>query len=130
MVVATQTLAVNVGCGEFPLDGWLNCDEIGYEGVDLICHIPPMPFESGSVDDLYAGHMLEHLNQRDAGLFLEEAMRVLRPGGRLGVLVPDTREILRRWLLQTGDVVACPEGVYWQMDDLDDVCEMLSLIHI
>ena len=39
----------------------------------------PLPMNSVSV--FYSSHVLEHLDQIDANIFLEEAYRVLLPGG-------------------------------------------------
>lgn len=41
-------------------------------------------FTSGSVDVVYASHVFEHLTLRTSGLFMSEAMRVLRLRGAHG----------------------------------------------
>ena len=48
-----------------------------------------VPFESDSVDYLYSSHMLEHLYYDDAKRLLADMFRVLKPGGRLRLAVPD-----------------------------------------
>lgn len=48
------------------------------------------PFADGSVTEIYASHVLEHLGyQRELRSALREFHRVLEPGGRLRVSVPD-----------------------------------------
>jgi hypothetical protein len=49
---------------------------------------------------------------------------VLVPGGRLGVVVPDTREIMRRWLAGDPTTFEMPVGRVSRVDDLDDVCAL------
>lgn len=113
---------VNVGCGDFPLADWINIDSAEDSAANLVMPVPPLPFEDNSTAEIYAGHFLEHLEKPTADEFLRECYRVLKPGGRLGILVPDTDEIMRRYLAKTGDRVEIPQGRYWRMDDLDDVC--------
>ena len=50
-----------------------------------------IPFLDLSVDFLYASHLLEHLFLCDAKIFLNEAYRVLKPGGVFRVCVPDLK---------------------------------------
>ena len=113
---------VNCGCGEFPLPGWINIDELGGRGVDVAKHVPPLPFGDESVDEVYAGHFLEHLHQGEACAFLLEAKRVLRPGGRLGLMVPDMREVMRRYVVDEPAPMEFPAGVHRDLRDLDELC--------
>jgi predicted SAM-dependent methyltransferase len=61
-----------------------------------------IPHASGTVDTVYSSHMIEHLVRDDAWAFLLECRRVLRPGGRLRLVVPDLR-LLARQYLERGD---------------------------
>jgi len=50
-----------------------------------------LPFAAGSAEVVYSSHMLEHLTREEAQAFLNEAFRILRPGGWLRLVVPDLR---------------------------------------
>jgi len=51
---------------------------------------PPIPADDLSIDVLYADQVLEHMSGIDAArAWVAEALRVLRPGGTLFVVVPD-----------------------------------------
>jgi SAM-dependent methyltransferase len=51
---------------------------------------PPIPGADESVDILYADQVLEHMSGIDAArAWVAEALRLLRPGGTLFVVVPD-----------------------------------------
>jgi len=51
---------------------------------------PPIPGDDASVDILYADQVVEHMSGIDAArLWIAEAMRLIRPGGTLFVVVPD-----------------------------------------
>ncbi|MBI2828792.1 MAG: methyltransferase domain-containing protein [Acidobacteria bacterium] len=58
----------------------------------------PLPFSSGTVDCVYASHVLEHLHDDEARRLLRECFRVLKPGGVLRLVVPDLRGIVERYV--------------------------------
>jgi predicted SAM-dependent methyltransferase len=125
VAIAVATLRVNVGCGDFPLAGWLNIDEAEDSAADMVRRVPPLPFDDNDVTELYAGHFFEHLTPEDANAFLDEAMRVLAPGGRLGLMVPDTREVMRRYVLDEPAPMEYPTGVWHDFRDLDEMCRVV-----
>jgi predicted SAM-dependent methyltransferase len=50
-----------------------------------------IPEASGTVDVVYSSHMLEHLDRREARLFLHECKRIMKPNGILRLVVPDLK---------------------------------------
>lgn len=56
-----------------------------------------MPIADGSVDVLYASHMLEHLSMARRAAFFGEAKRVLKPGGVLRLSVPDMARLVKKY---------------------------------
>ena len=50
-----------------------------------------LPVECGTVDLIYSSHVLEHLSYQDAGLALRNCFSLLKPGGKLKIVVPDLR---------------------------------------
>lgn len=115
---------LNLGCGAYRLEGWDNWDADPETPADRHFHAPPIPVGDRTVDEIYCGHLLEHFEPDEADELLRECRRVLVPGGRLGVVVPDTRAVLARYLEQRHEVVEVPEGVFWNLDDLDSVCRV------
>lgn len=118
---------VNVGCGSAPTPGWINLDnspsllipDWAIEHLRRLRVISPpqaavarmrtrsgvrrasalrLPFGPESVDAIYSSHMLEHLSRSEAKRFLLEAKRVLRPGGRLRIVVPDLRRFVESYV--------------------------------
>ena len=49
----------------------------------------PLPFKDSSIEAIYSSHMLEHLDRPAAEFFVEEAFRILEPGGVIRLAVPD-----------------------------------------
>lgn len=101
---------VNVGCGQYPFEGWFNIDIDPNAPAQYHGAIPPLPLGDGSVDEIYAGHFLEHLDYDDGAAFLRECFRVLRPGGKVGIVVPDTKAICERYLAG--------------LESLDEICRL------
>ena len=48
-----------------------------------------IPFEDNSVDYVYSSHFLEHLAKTERDRLIAEIYRVLKPGGRVRIAVPD-----------------------------------------
>jgi predicted SAM-dependent methyltransferase len=115
---------LNVGCGMYPLLYWVNADMNPECPADLHVKMPPIPYADGALDEIYAGHFLEHLTPDEATEFLQECYRCLSPGGRLGIVVPDTREIMKRHLRRDIDQIEHPRGCWTRIADLDDVCAL------
>lgn len=53
---------------------------------------------SGALDYVYSSHVLEDFPEEETGPILREWVRVLRPGGRLVLLLPDQQRYLRNCL--------------------------------
>jgi predicted SAM-dependent methyltransferase len=126
LVSAPAAVRLNVGAGEWALPDYVNIDATDYPGIDLVASVPPIPYPDDAVDEICAIHFLEHLDQPTGMEFLRECCRVLKPGGTVGIVVPDTRLIVTEYLKNTGLAVEEPNsgGRMRLMRDLDDVCAM------
>lgn len=56
-----------------------------------------IPVKDASVEVLYSSHMFEHLDRAEADSFLQEAFRVLMPGGIIRLAVPDLERIINSY---------------------------------
>lgn len=122
---APPSLRLNIGSGEWLLAGYVNIDSTPFEGIDLVATVPPIPYHDNSVDEIWSCHFLEHLDQETGASFLRECYRVLKPGGLVAVVVPDTRAIAAAYL-EGRLAVEEPDSdgrLRW-LRDLDDVCAM------
>ena len=79
---------LNLGCGSRPKEGWINVDSYQHSGVFRVVDLNeiPMPWKDVAVDEIFTAHVLEHL--RDPVAVLCEFHRMLKPGGRVTVIVP------------------------------------------
>lgn len=68
------------------------------------------PFETSTVDFVYAEHFIEHVDRDDAGRLLRELLRVLKPGGVMRLVTPDLRFLCCTYLAGNID----EWGYIWQ----------------
>jgi len=84
---AVVPVKLNIGCGTDIRPGYINIDSKPLPGVDIPHDVEtmPLPFETGSVDEVLCLNVLEHVNLIPV---VKELHRVLKPGGRLIAEVP------------------------------------------
>ena len=85
--VVPVPLKLNLGCSDAHLKGWTNVDLCA--PADQIADLSkPWPWNDSSVDAIKAWDVFEHCPSKL--LTMNEAHRVLRPGGQLDLFVPTT----------------------------------------
>jgi predicted SAM-dependent methyltransferase len=83
-----QAVKLNIGAGKTKIPGFTPIDRMfGDEAY-------PLKYETNSVSEIRASHVLEHFSFKDAFTALEDWVRVLEPGGRLRIAVPDVDKCL------------------------------------
>lgn len=83
-------MRIDLGGGTAPARGHVNLDPIHGEGRwRRAAQDTPWPAPDASVEQIRASHVLEHIPAGQPRIdVLNEAWRVLRPGGQLEVIVP------------------------------------------
>lgn len=103
MEKSVQPVRLNIGCGSRYLDGWTNIDIVKreakrekYKGKqpDIIGDIRDIPLEDNSVDEAMAIHVIEHFYVWEVPNLLREWVRILKPGGKLIIEVPDLEKVV------------------------------------
>jgi predicted SAM-dependent methyltransferase len=115
---------LNLGCGHIQPEGWVNVDgsnrawlasrfgfldwvltRLGLLSPTEFNHkthyadlSKRFPWSDDSVHYIFMGEMLEHFTRDDGLQVLHECYRVLRPGGRIRLRVPDNAMFWRRYL--------------------------------
>ena len=89
-------------------EGWLIVNVEDRPGVDVQSSVTDLSmFPDGSAVEIYASHVYEHLGYgQELPRALDEAHRVLMPGGRLRISVPDLEILCQLFLGTMHDVNA------------------------
>jgi len=97
-IVAAQAngaLRLNLGCGHITLSDYVNVDMRDLPGVDVVAEVGNLPFERGSVDEIFSAHLVEHFPQEAVRRRLLPYWRdMLRPGGTFRAITPDAAAML------------------------------------
>jgi predicted SAM-dependent methyltransferase len=94
-VASISPLRINLGCGHIPREGYVNVDARELPSVDVVADARRLPFDPGSVVELYTAHMIEHFPLDDLKQILLPYWRgLLEPGGALHLVVPDAGAML------------------------------------
>lgn len=82
---------LNVGCGLFPLPGFVNLDWHWCPGVDVCWDLrKPYPFAADRFEGIYCEHCIDGLPREWFVRNLREMYRVLKPGGTLRISFCDS----------------------------------------
>jgi SAM-dependent methyltransferase len=111
---APDRVKLDLGCGNNKFPGYWGVDELKLDAVDQVVDLfklnvkgelaevreldradwhlfdcyEPWPWADSSVDDIYCGHVLEHLYASERVHFFNECWRILKPGEVLRVETP------------------------------------------
>jgi predicted SAM-dependent methyltransferase len=110
-------IRLNLGCGGRPLPDYINVDMDSLDQIrkrypnqefsnDLIVKqydIFNLPFNSGSVAEIRAEGLVEHLPFKDEPRFFYEIERVLKPGGSIYISTVDFELAVKQWLAAEDD---------------------------
>lgn len=92
-------LRVEIGSGAFPSPGYVHVDaNRSARHVEHIATASSLPFADGTVEELLAIHILEHVHASALLPTLREWRRVLRPGGFAQIHVPDAATVFAAFL--------------------------------
>lgn len=87
----TETFKLNLGSGNSPLEGYCNLD------IKDGNNIYPLSLGDGVADEVRASHVLEHFPHGEVETVVKDWARVLKPGGRLKIAVPDFDWIVKAY---------------------------------
>ncbi|MDE2028175.1 MAG: class I SAM-dependent methyltransferase, partial [Candidatus Omnitrophica bacterium] len=79
---------LDLGCGNNKISGatYLDIDPVAKPDILHDLNKFPYPIEDNSYDEIYARHIIEHLD--DVVAFMKELYRILKPGGKVHLETP------------------------------------------
>lgn len=80
IVASEGPIRIDIGAGKNKREGFIGVDIIPFEGVDIILNVgkDKWPWPDGSVDEIHASHLVEHLIPKERVHFINEVGRVLK----------------------------------------------------
>lgn len=89
-------MKLHIGCGKKVLPGFIHVDVEKHEHVDAQCDIRKLDtcFEPGTVDEIYACHVIEHVSRHEILALFASLHKLLKPGGILRMAVPDIEQAI------------------------------------
>ncbi|MFO1390202.1 class I SAM-dependent methyltransferase [Cellvibrio sp.] len=88
---------LEIGSGPKKRDGWLTLDYC--EGADVFWDLnKKLPFPDNCFNEIYSSHVLEHFKYPQLIALLCELHRVLKPGGKMLISVPDINLYISSYL--------------------------------
>lgn len=98
--LADGRMLVHLGCGGINDPRFVNVDKRPAPHIHHLSGVESLPFFStSSADLLYVSHCLEHVAYDRVPVVLAEWCRVLKPGGKLRIAVPDFEGIVQAYEL-------------------------------
>ena len=87
-----EKIKLNLGGGPKRIEGYKNVDALEWDGVtDIVQDFTKLPWkiEDNSVDEILMEECLEHISFKFTNSVLYECLRILKPGGKVHIQVPD-----------------------------------------
>jgi autotransporter strand-loop-strand O-heptosyltransferase len=94
-----KRVKLNIGCGNDIRPDYINIDKYNNTGqVDHQWDLGDIRMPDNSVDEIFTSHVFEHIPINEVYGVLEEWERVLLPGGKLVLHLPNLETEVRIWL--------------------------------
>ena len=111
-------------------DEFITVDYNWRGGLDVCWDITRgLPLDDNCVTGVFTEHCIEHVPLESGDLVLSEIYRVLKPGGRVRIVVPDAELYLTRYvgvLQQADDAQALP---YAERDDFHGIYQPIMSVN-
>lgn len=98
-----QPYGLNLGGGSDKIENFLSLDADYKTGCDIVTRVGDLKYSDNSVMYIYNSHTLEHVHRKFLWDTLAEWHRVLKPGGKLYVCVPNVEKLFNIYLANIKD---------------------------
>jgi len=88
-------MKLNIGCGSRRLPGYTGIDAVERSAADIVAPAHEIPLADGCAEEVLAVHLVEHEFSWRVPALLAEWHRLLAPGGRLVLEMPDVMKCAR-----------------------------------
>jgi hypothetical protein len=86
---------INLGAGHIAKPEYLNVDSRELDGIDVVADVGDLPFEEGSLYEIFSAHVLEHFPlEQLRKVLLPYWVSLLAPGATFVAIVPDMEAMI------------------------------------
>jgi len=125
-------LRLNLGSGGYNMEGFVNIDQFERVKPDIVANVTNLEYGPNTVDEIYCGHLLEHLTWNEGQNALTHWLRILKPGGEIFIVVPDFEVLAQKFLANpTPNEMIYMNNIYiysYVQDSLHRYCYSASLL--
>lgn len=109
-----MNIRLHLGCGKWDFGpSWIHIDKADFPHI--VSHdVEHLDFESGTVAEIYASHLLTYFDWEEAKVVLGEWYRVLRDDGILRIAVTDFSALADLYLNGLRHVGLHPDGIVYE----------------
>jgi SAM-dependent methyltransferase len=107
------SIRLNLGAGHVGKAEHLNVDARALDDIDVVADIRHLPFEKGTIAEIYSAHVLEHFPIEELRtVLLPYWASLLRPGGEFVAVVPDMETMINEYVAGRMDFEELREVTY------------------
>lgn len=90
-------MKLNLGCGDRYVSGWTNIDlpDMPHQADQRVDLSGELPWSADSIECVYAGHVLEHMDRMDCLILLVRLRECMMRNGSIMVVGPDIDRALK-----------------------------------
>lgn len=85
-------MKLNIGCGGRRIEGYTGIDAVARPAADIVAPAHNIPLPDGCADIIFACHLWEHFYLWECPKVITEWKRLLKPGGKLILELPNLRK--------------------------------------
>ena len=92
-------IRLNLGAGHIAMEGFVNVDMRELPGIDVVAPIDALPFEPGTIAEIFSSHTVEHFPELQLRRqLLPYWASLLKEGGTFRAVVPDLEAMTRAYV--------------------------------
>ena len=120
---------LDIGPGKHFHEDFISVDFNWRGGLDICWDITTgLPLDDACVSGVYSEHCIEHIPLESGDLVLAEMFRVLKPGGRVRIVMPDAEIYLTRYVNALKDPSGEPMP-YAERDDFHGIYQPIMSVN-
>jgi predicted SAM-dependent methyltransferase len=114
-IVTIHPAGIHLGSGNMRIPQFINMDLNPQSRADIIAGIYSLKFKKNSIPLIYSSHIFEHIHRYEALQTLRNWLKVLAPGGKLYICVPDMALLCQLYAENVGNYESAEKRVIVDM---------------